>query len=88
MTAAEFAEWQEFDALEWIGERRADLRSANLAALVANVNRDSKRRPKPFTAIEFMPFEPQPKPDPAEVAKRLRETFGAMAAPPAPPPGD
>lgn len=33
-----------------------------LAALLANINRDTKKRPKPFTADDFMPeFAPDDK---------------------------
>ncbi len=38
----------------WGGER-ADLNAGIIASTIANVNRDSKRRPDPFTAAEFMP---------------------------------
>lgn len=36
-------------------ERRADRRHASLMALVANVNRDPKKRPEAYTASDFLP---------------------------------
>lgn len=39
------------------GRRRHDwAQSAGLMALIANVNRDRKRRPRPFTPADFSPF--------------------------------
>ena len=39
------------------GRQRADWnRTAALLAITANVNRDPKRRPTPFTAEEFNPY--------------------------------
>jgi hypothetical protein len=41
--------------IEPFGEERADLRAGIVASTIANVNRDPKRRVKPFTPDEFMP---------------------------------
>ncbi len=40
--------------VEPFGEMRDDLRMANQMALLANVNRNSKKTPKAFTAKDFM----------------------------------
>jgi hypothetical protein len=48
--------WAYWQANPW-GEWRADLRIAQLCAIIANVNRDPKKRKKPYTADEFMPFD-------------------------------
>lgn len=53
----ELNDWARFDAVDPIGERRADMRSAQQCALMANINRDAKRRPEPFQVSDFMPFE-------------------------------
>lgn len=46
--------------LEPFGEERADVRSAIVAATVANMARDPKRRSRPFQPSQFMPrFERQ-----------------------------
>ncbi len=44
-----------FYRIEPFGERRADLRAAIVAALIANVNRDPKKQREPFTVDDFMP---------------------------------
>lgn len=41
--------------LEPFGEERADVRAALVAATVANMARDPKRRRRPFQLSEFMP---------------------------------
>lgn len=53
MTFWEFAQYSygfvDRDKLEWN-------RAASIMAILANVNRDAKRRPKPFTADDFSPY--------------------------------
>ena len=44
-----------FDAVEPIGESRRDFRAAMQMALLANVNRDEKKRKKPFSYEDFLP---------------------------------
>lgn len=46
-----------FESLEPSGEWRADFRIAQLCALIANVNRDPKKRSQPYTAQDFMVFD-------------------------------
>lgn len=61
MSAAEFAEWQEYYKLEPFGEWRGDLRIGVLAALTANMRRNPDVRPEPFVAKDFMPlFDEEP----------------------------
>jgi len=55
MSSRELSEWMAFAREEPIGEHRADLRTGILASLIANANRDPKKRHKPFTASDFMP---------------------------------
>lgn len=48
---------REFDKLldRWEGEiERADLRSATVACIIAECNRDTKKRQRPFTPGDFM----------------------------------
>ncbi|KQQ90388.1 hypothetical protein [Massilia sp. Leaf139] len=56
MTSAEFTEWQAYYRLEPFGEVVADERHGAALALHANLNRDSKTRPKPFTPDDFIPW--------------------------------
>ncbi len=52
ISSRELTEWIEYAKLEPFGEERADLRSAIVAATVANVNRGKKQ--KPFKPSDFM----------------------------------
>lgn len=54
MTSAEFTEWQAYYNLEPFGELVADQRHGVATSLLANLNRDSKARPKPYTADDFI----------------------------------
>lgn len=55
ITSVQLSEWMAYAAIEPFGEERADLRNAMLMSLIANVNRDEKKRSDPFTPAEFMP---------------------------------
>jgi hypothetical protein len=55
------------------------LRNGTLCALTANINRDSKSRPEPFTATDFMHFhEPveEKKLTQEEIEQHLDRMFG------------
>lgn len=57
MSFREFAMWRiRYTESPW-GETRGDIRSAQICALIANVNRDVKERPKPFDMMDFMLFK-------------------------------
>lgn len=53
----ELLQWAEFEQRAPFSERAADFRSAQIAAIFANANRDPKKRPQPFEILDFMPFE-------------------------------
>lgn len=55
MTSLDVAEWKAYFSVEPFGESRADLRMGILASLIANVNRDRKKKPEPFVPADFMP---------------------------------
>lgn len=50
--------WAALYAVNPWGELRADRRAAIGHALLANVNRDSRKRPEPFRERDFMPYVP------------------------------
>ena len=54
MSSKELTEWIAFASVEPIGEAREDLRTANLMALIANVNRDQEKKPEPFSPSDFV----------------------------------
>ena len=65
MSSREFAEWAAFAGLDPFGPARADLRMANIMALTAEINRNPKKRSRPFSPAEFMfEFDPEAEPEP------------------------
>lgn len=60
------------------GEMRADQRTAIVAAVMANANRDPARTPEAFRPSDFMPYL---KADPVVEAKKLAERIVASLAP-------
>ena len=48
-------EWQIYWMIEPPLETRVDIGFAQLMSLLANVNRDSKRQPEPWTPADFLP---------------------------------
>jgi flagellar basal body rod protein FlgC len=63
MPYADYLELQEFYAVEPWGLSVQDAMQAHLASIIANVNRDSKKRPDPYQLSEFLIFStPQQKP--------------------------
>jgi hypothetical protein len=56
--------WLAYRLVEPWGEDRADLRIGYLTSLTANVHRDSKRKPQPFSPSDF-----RTKPDSIEERK-------------------
>ena len=71
MTAAEIREWEAFEALEPFGQ--AWDRTALIAALIANANRDPEKRSEPFEQADFMPRRMELEPDEAEALEELNE---------------
>lgn len=51
--SAEFTDWIAFYDLEPWGSGIEDLRAGTGIALLANINRDSKKQPKPFAPLDF-----------------------------------
>ena len=39
-----------------LGAERGDYQAGLVASIIANVNRDTRRRSKPFTALDFLVF--------------------------------
>ena len=63
MTARQLLELELFYSIEPFGEFRHELRNGMGMALLANINRDPKAKPEPFSASDFMRFiehEPEP----------------------------
>jgi hypothetical protein len=54
MSSRELTEWEAFTRVEPIGEEREDIRIAILSALIANTSRDIKKKPDPFSPVDFI----------------------------------
>ena len=73
----EFSEWIVYNRLEPFGEERADLRSAIVASVFANINRGKGQRE--FKVEDFMPkFNEQAKPK--QSLAQMRQIFGSFAS--------
>lgn len=53
---SELGLWAALWAIDPWGEDRADLRSGMISSVLANVNRNPKRRSEPFLPMDFMPY--------------------------------
>jgi len=56
MSAAEYASWCEYAALEPFGSEAQDWYQAHLVSVLANIHRDAKRQSQPFELAEFVLF--------------------------------
>lgn len=75
MRPSQLAEWAALWMVDPQGEARADLRAGVIASVIANVHRDSKKRPRPFKASDFMlQFGPDERPK-KSVRQAMREWF-------------
>ena len=54
ITSEQFVEWIEYDKLDPFGQWREDYRSAEIVTMLANVNRDAKRKREPFKTTDFL----------------------------------
>lgn len=54
MPQAEFVEWVAFSRIEPFGDERADWRAALIASVIAEVNRHSTKRRRPFQPKDFL----------------------------------
>jgi hypothetical protein len=64
MSFQQFQEWQEFYKMDYFGSANSEMRNARLLALIANVNRDPKKKPSAYSEKDFFIYpELLPKPD-------------------------
>ena len=64
--------------LEPFGPEADDWRLAQLLALTAEINRDRKKRQRPYTPEDFMPRRgPAKEPDPLELKGRIDSAMAA-----------
>lgn len=72
MSSAEFGEWMAYYQLEPFGPLRDDRRAGEVAAMVANVNRDRKHRREPFTWLDFFPLHDAAPARPVSIFDKLQ----------------
>lgn len=80
LSASQLVGWMRYAEIEPFGEFRHELRHGQVMALHSNINRDSKQRPEPFKALDFMNFVEQPperKLTDAQIETELTKIFGA-----------
>ena len=82
MTSAEFTELAAFELVEGPISpfERADHRAAQITAMIANSNRDAKKKPKPYKPADFLiDWEKESgvklRPEPIEVEAKIRGFF-------------
>ena len=80
MGASEFADWCAFLAVEPTGSERTDLHTAMLLTLLANVNRDRKKRREPWQIEDFL-FSfwtpaTAPAPEPGQLLNKFKALVG------------
>ncbi len=76
----ELMDWADLWQTEPWGEYAENVRNAHIVTTLANINRDPKKRDKPFTIEDFMLFKPAVKPKTEEGAKVAPETIAWMFA--------
>lgn len=54
MPATVFIDWMNYDAMEPFGPWRLDWLFAEVCTMIANVNRDPKRKPMPWKTTDFL----------------------------------
>jgi hypothetical protein len=83
LTEAALAEWAAFYAIDPPLEVRVDVGFAQLCALTAEMHRDKKKRPSPFTIQDFLSqWDKANRPnklDPNVVRAKMMQAFGRKA---------
>jgi hypothetical protein len=79
VSSREFTEWLAYARLEPFGSEADDHRMAQLLALIANVNRDPRRRKRPYRPEDFLLQRgPRTEPDPDALRPRIDAAMAAF----------
>lgn len=76
MSSRELTEWMAYESIEPFAAERNDQDIAMLTALIANTNRDPKKRSKPFELADFLLFKEAREEDADAKAARFAAMFG------------
>jgi hypothetical protein len=76
ITWTDFLGWLAYSELEPFDERRADYRTASVVTMLANVNRDTKKRPTAYKLDDFViefdaPVKPRERKQSLEIQKGI-----------------
>lgn len=72
VTWEQYAGWQRYFELDPFAEERADLRAAQICWMLAEINRDRKRHPRPYKLEDFvLKFESTRRVRKSEEVKRI-----------------
>jgi len=71
--------WAALYAIDPWGEGRDDLRAGIIASTLANANRDSRKRPRPYAPHEFMPYYERAPEEPEALFERFSRDLAAAA---------
>jgi hypothetical protein len=76
LTASQINGWLDYNDIEPFGELRSELRHGQAMALTANINRDEKKKGKPYNATDFMNFYEAPEePEERKLSVEELETY-------------
>lgn len=75
ISATQWGGWLSFFEEEPFGPFYEDVRMARLMALLANVNRDAKKRSRPYETTDFMPRTGRPEPPSPKVMRQMMLTW-------------
>ena len=82
MSMAELGGWLALYRVSPWGEMRADLRAGTIASVIANVNRDPKKRSRAYRPVDFMHYhQADPGQERRELQGRLLKAFGVKLDP-------
>lgn len=79
LSGQQLAEWEAFLQIEPLEGDKTEFMLAQLCSIVANVNRDSKKRPQPFEVKDFM-LQLDPKPKKRMSQDELKEAVLGLAS--------
>lgn len=77
LSSYETAEWIAYMNIEPFGQPHQDIVMGTISATVANANRDAKRRPRPYTALDFLPTRVRP-PKQDELEAKLHAVMSVL----------
>lgn len=84
VSSRELSEWMAYASIEPFGEFQSEWRMARLASVIAEPNRDEKKKSEPFTEKDFMRSEylgedPEEEDDEDKEQKLVKKIMGVFS---------